>query len=163
MFRRGVGHVTRPLGGPTYARRVTIDAPAQEYPGERLGLAPDGRGSLASWSSRVAALLLDWAVSMAVAVGLFGTAVMTSNGWQAWMILATFFVESAVLSWLTGGSLGQLVCRIGVIRLDRAPLGLPRALLRAALVSLALPPLVVGGDRRGLQDYAVGTVVVRRR
>ena len=100
---------------------------------------------------------------MAVAVGLFGTVVMTGNGWQAWMVLATFFVESTVLSWLTGGSLGQLVCRIGVIRLDRVPLGLPRAVLRAALVSLALPPLVVGADRRGLHDYAAGTAVVNRR
>ena len=99
----------------------------------------------------------------AIAVGLFGTAVLTSNDWQAWMILTTFFVESTVLSWLTGGSLGQLVCRVGIIRLDRVPLGLPRAVLRAALVSLALPPLVVGADRRGLHDYAAGTVVVNRR
>ncbi len=142
---------------------MSTATPAQEYPGERLGLAPDGRGSLASWRSRVAALLLDWAVSTGVAVALFGTAVVTSNGWQSWMVLTTFFVESAVLSWLTGGSLGQLVCRIGVIRLDRVPLGLPRAVLRAALVCLALPPLVVGADRRGLHDYAVGSVVVHRR
>ena len=142
---------------------MTTSAVPQEYPGERLGLAPDGRGSLASWRSRIAALLLDWAVSMAVAVGLFGSVVMTGSGWQAWMVLATFFVESTVLSWLTGGSLGQLVCRIGVIRLDRVPLGLPRAVLRAALVSLALPPLVVGADRRGLHDYAAGTAVVNRR
>lgn len=145
---------TRPTPGPV---------PGDGYPGERLGLAPDGRGSLASWRSRVAALLLDWAVSMAIAVGLFGTAVMTSNDWQAWMILVTFFVESALLSWLTGGSLGQLVCRIGVIRLDRIPLGFPRAVLRAALVCLALPPLVIGPDRRGLHDLAAGTVVVNRR
>ena len=142
---------------------MTTSAVPQEYPGERLGLAPDGRGSLASWRSRIAALLLDWAVSMAVAVVLFGSVVMTGSGWQAWMVLATFFVESTVLSWLTGGSLGQLVCRIGVIRLDRVPLGLPRAVLRAALVSLALPPLVVGADRRGLHDYAAGTAVVNRR
>jgi uncharacterized RDD family membrane protein YckC len=133
------------------------------YPGERLGLPPDGRGSLASWRSRVAALVLDWAACMAVAVGLFGTGVLTGGGWRAWMILATFFVQSTVLCWLGGGSFGQLICRIGVIRLDRVPLGLPRAVLRAALVSLALPPLVIGPDRRGLHDLAVGTAVVHRR
>lgn len=147
----------------TSTRPTPAPGAGDAYPGERLGLAPDGRGSLASWGSRIAALLLDWAFSMAVAVGLFGTAVLTSNEWQSWMILATFFVESTVLSWLTGGSLGQLVCRIGIIRLDRVPLGLPRAVLRAALVSLALPPLVVGADRRGLHDYAAGTAVVNRR
>lgn len=133
------------------------------YPGERIGLPPDGRGSLASWGSRVVALFLDWAVCMAVAVGLFGTEVLTGNDWQAWMILTTFFVQSALLGWLAGGSLGQLVCRIGVLRLDRAPLGLPRAVLRAALVSLVLPALVIGPDRRGLHDLAAGTAVVSRR
>ena len=147
----------------TDTRATPTSGAGDGYPGERLGLAPEGRGSLASWRSRIAALLADWAFSMVVAVALFGTGVMTEDGWRAWMVLATFFVESTVLSWLTGGSLGQLVCRIGIIRLDRVPLGLPRALLRQALVSLALPPLVVGADRRGLHDYAAGTVVVNRR
>jgi uncharacterized RDD family membrane protein YckC len=147
----------------TDTRATPAPGAGEGYPGERLGLVPEGRGSLASWRSRIAALLADWAFSMVVAVALFGTGVMTEDGWRAWMVLATFFVESTVLSWLTGGSLGQLVCRIGVIRLDRVPLGLPRAVLRQALVSLALPPLVVGADRRGLHDYAAGTVVVNRR
>ncbi len=147
----------------TGTRATPVPGAGDGYPGERLGLAPEGRGSLASCRSGIAALLLDWAFSMAVAVGLFGTGVLTEDGWRAWMILATFFVESTVLGWLTGGSLGQLVCRIGIIRLDRVPLGLPRAVLRQALVSLALPPLVVGADRRGLHDYAAGTVVVNRR
>ena len=45
---------------------------------------------------------------MAVAVGLFGTAVLTGSGWQAWMILALFFVESTVLVTVASGSFGQL-------------------------------------------------------
>ena len=133
------------------------------YPGQALGLPAEGRGSLASWRSRVAALILDWAACMAIAVGLFGSGVLTGGGWRAWMILTTFFVQSTVLSWLMGGSFGQLICRIAVIRIDREPLGLPRAILRAALVSLALPPLIISADRRGLQDLAAGTVVVNRR
>jgi hypothetical protein len=35
--------------------------------------------------------------------------------------------------------------------------------LRAFLVSLALPALVISMDRRGLQDLAAGTVVINRR
>ena len=89
---------------------------------------------------------------MAVAVLLFSTEVMTGSGWRSWMILTTFFVQSTLLSWLVGGSLGQVICRLAVVRLDRKPLGIARAVLRAALVSLALPALVVGPDRRGLQD-----------
>ena len=136
---------------------------ASNLPGQRLGLPAEGRGSLASWRSRITALVLDWAACMAVAVGFFGTGVLTGGGWRAWMILTVFFVQSTLLSWLAGGSFGQLLCRIAVYRLNRPPLGLVRAVLRAALVSLALPPLIIGPDRRGLQDLAAGTVVINRR
>jgi uncharacterized RDD family membrane protein YckC len=100
---------------------------------------------------------------MAVAVGFFGTGVLVGGGWRAWMILTVFFVQSAVLSAVAAGSFGQLICRIAIVRLDRHPLGIVRAVARALLVSLALPALIVGADRRGLQDLAAGTVVVNRR
>ncbi len=140
-----------------------VTAGGESYPGAGLGLPPDGRGALAAWRARVAALVMDWAACMAIAVGFFGSGVLTGSGWRSWMILATFFVQSTVLCWVAGGSFGQLLCRIAVVRVDRQPLGLLRAVTRAALVSLALPPLIVGADRRGLHDLAVGTVVVRRR
>ena len=135
----------------------------EAYPGQRLGLPREGRGSLASWRARVGALIIDWAACMVVAVGFFGTGVLTGGGWRAWMILTLFFVESTVLTWLAGGSFGQLLSRIAVVRLAAQPLGLPRALLRAFLVSLALPALIISTDRRGLQDLAAGTVVINRR
>jgi hypothetical protein len=138
-------------------------AAEEAYPGQSLGLPPEGRGSLASWRSRVGALIIDWAACMIIALGFFGSGVLTGGGWRAWMILATFFVESTVLSWLAGGSFGQLISRIAVVRLDVKPLGLPRAVLRAFLVSLALPPLIISTERRGLQDLAVGTMVINRR
>ena len=81
----------------------------EAYPGERLGLARVGRGSLASWRSRVAALMVDWAACMAIAVGFFGSGVLTGGGWRAWMILAVFFVESAVLGAVAGGSFGLVL------------------------------------------------------
>jgi uncharacterized RDD family membrane protein YckC len=135
----------------------------EAYPGQSLGLPPEGRGSLASWRSRVGALIIDWAACMIIALGFFGSGVLTGGGWRAWMILTTFFVESTLLSWLAGGSFGQLISRIAVVRLDVKPLGLPRAVLRAFLVSLALPPLIISTERRGLQDLAAGTVVINRR
>jgi hypothetical protein len=136
---------------------------SEAYPGQRLGLPREGRGSLASWRARVGALIIDWAACMLVAFGLFGTGVITGGGWRAWMILTIFFVESALLSWLAGGSFGQLLSRIAVVRLEPQPLGLARAVLRAFLVSLALPALIISTDRRGLQDLAAGTVVINRR
>ena len=135
----------------------------ERYPGQRLGLPESGRGSLATWRSRVAALILDWAACMAVAVGFFGTEVLTGSGWRSFMILACYFVESTVLVTVASGSFGQLICRIAVVRLDAKPVGLPRAALRALLLSLALPALIIGPHRRGLQDLAANTVVVNRR
>jgi hypothetical protein len=154
-----------PKNAPDNAPNNVVDmaSASEAYPGHRLGLQPEGRGSLASWRARIGALIIDWAACMAVAVGLFSSAVLTGGGWRAWMILTVFFVESTVLSWLAGGSFGQLLSRIAVVRLDMKPLGLPRALLRAFLVSLALPALIISTDRRGLQDLAAGTVVINRR
>jgi uncharacterized RDD family membrane protein YckC len=135
----------------------------ERYPGQRLGLPAQGHGSLAAWGARVGALLLDWAACTGIAVAIFGTGVVTGGGWRGFMTLATFFVESTVLCWLAGGSLGQLICRIAVARVDRQPLGIARAVLRAGLVSLALPALVIGPNRRTLADLASGTIVINRR
>jgi uncharacterized RDD family membrane protein YckC len=135
----------------------------ESYPGQRLGLPAKGHGSLASWGARILALLIDWAACTGVAVALFGTGVVTGRGWRAFMTLATFFVESTLLCWLAGGSFGQLICRIAVARLDRQRLGIAHATMRAALVSLALPALVIGPSRRTLADLAAGTIVINRR
>lgn len=136
---------------------------ADPYPGESIGLPASGRGSLAPWRSRIAALLVDWGASMIVAVTLFGAGVLREGGWRAWMILAVYFVESSVLTALTGSSFGQLLARIEVVRLDGQPLGWGRALARAGLISLVLPTLVIGAERRALNDLVLGTVVVNRR
>ncbi len=136
---------------------------ADSFPGQSLGLPERGRGSVAPWRARIAALLIDWAASMILAVALFGVGVLRESGWRSWMILAVFFVEKSVLSALAGGSFGQLLARVGVIRLDGRPLGWLRAIARTALVCLVLPAVVIGADRRGLDDLALGTVVVNRR
>ena len=135
----------------------------ESYPGQQLGLPAQGHGSLATWGARVGALIIDWAVSMGVAVALFGMGVVSGGGWRGFMTLATFFVESTLLCWLVGGSLGQLICRIAVVRLDRQPLGIARAVLRAALICLALPAVIIGPNRRSLADLAAGTIVINRR
>jgi uncharacterized RDD family membrane protein YckC len=141
----------------------TITPESEAYPGQQLGLPQTGHGSLASWRARVAALVIDWAVSMLFAVVLFGRGVLTASDWRAWMTLSLFFVQTAIVSTLFGGSFGQILAKIAVVRLDHQPLGFPRGVLRALLVSLALPALIIGPSRRGLQDYAAGTVVVNRK
>ena len=141
---------------------MTVPA-AAEYPGQTIGLPETGRGSLASWWARVAALVLDWGASMLVATFLFGDGVIREGGWKAWMILAVFFVQSSVLTALAGSSFGQLLARIGVRRLDGKRLGWGTSLLRAGMISLVLPTVVIGAERRALNDLVLGTVVVNRR
>ena len=118
---------------------------------------------MASWRARVAALLVDWAASMLIAVVLFGSEALTGHDWRAWMTLAVFFVQTGTASMLFGGSLGQILAKIAVVRLDHEPLGPLRAYGRALLVCLVIPALVIGPDRRGLHDLAAGTVVVNRK
>lgn len=134
-----------------------------EYPGASIGLPEAGPGSLAPWRARVGAMIGDWAASMVVAIGLFGGEVMTGSGWKSFMIMAVYFVEASVLTALTGGSFGQLIARIGVVRLDGEPLGWWRPIARTAMKCLVIPALVVGAERRALTDLLLGTVVVNRK
>lgn len=138
------------------------DTPAT-YPGQTLGLPETGRGSLASWRARIAAMIGDWAASMVVAIGLFGTEVMTGSGWRSFMIMAVYFVEASILTALTGGSFGQLIARIGIVQLNGRPIGWWRAVLRTAMKCLVLPAVVIGAERRALTDLLLGTVVINRK
>lgn len=138
------------------------DTPAT-YPGQTLGLPESGRGSLASWRARIAAMIGDWAASMVVAIGLFGTEVMTGSGWRSFMIMAVYFVEASILTALTGGSFGQLIARIGIVQLNGRPIGWWRAVLRTAMKCLVLPAVVIGAERRALTDLLLGTVVINRK
>jgi hypothetical protein len=53
---------------------------------------------------------------------------------------------------------------IRVASIDSAAVvGVPRAILRTALIALLIPPLVRDGDGRGWHDRATRTVVVRSR
>lgn len=136
--------------------------PEPSYPGERLGLPPEGAGSVAGWSRRVVALGIDWAASMMVAAAFVGTAVWTGRGAEQWATMLVFLLEATLLTALVGGSFGQLIARVAVVRTNGRPVTVLHALVRTALICLVIPPLVFNRDQRGLHDLAVGTVTVRR-
>ncbi|MGO4956486.1 RDD family protein [Luteococcus sp. Sow4_B9] len=133
------------------------------YPGEGIGLPEHGRGSLASWSSRLAALVIDWAASMILAQLLFGDAVLHGFDWRRFAPMGIYFLQKTVLTALTSGSFGQLLCRIAVVRLDHQQIGWAKSFLRALMKVVLLPAVVIGADRRGLDDLSLGTVVINRR
>ena len=142
--------------------RPPAPADGTTYPGERLGLPEDGAGSVAGWGRRIAALALDWAASMLAVAAFIGTEVWTGRGFVQWAPMAVFLLEATLLTALMGGSFGQLLCRVGVVRLDRTPVTVLHALLRTFLICLVIPPLVFTRDRRGLHDLAAGTITIRR-
>ena len=135
---------------------------AASYAGQRLGLPETGRGSVASWGRRILALCVDWFASILVAGAIVGQGVLSSHGWEAWMPLLVVLVEGSLLTPLVGGSFGQLLLRVAVVRLDRRPVSLLVAGLRTLLICLVVPPVIYNRDRRGLHDLVAGTVTVRR-
>ncbi|WP_026256781.1 RDD family protein [Actinopolymorpha alba] len=135
------------------------------YAGQRLGLPATGRGALAGWGARIAALLIDWLVANLAAFALVRDAAI----WQApvtavdFLPLAVFGLETWLMTAFVGASIGQRVRHLVVARLDGQPVGLVRGFVRAALVLLVVPVLIVDADGRGLHDRLAGTVLVRGR
>ena len=76
--------------------------------------------------------------------------------------MAVFLVEASVLTPLLGGSFGQLLTRVAVVRVDGKPLNLLLAVARTLLICLVIPPLIFNRDQRGLHDLVAGTVTIRR-
>jgi uncharacterized RDD family membrane protein YckC len=131
--------------------------PSQErVRGASLGLPAEGSGSLATFSSRVAAFLVD-AVGAALVAGLF-TAPHLPGNWSL-VAFATITVLTLVLVGQTPG-MRLLGLRLAHPRQGER-LALWRAVVRTALLCVLVPALVVDVDGRGLHDRLTDTAVVR--
>jgi len=139
-------------------------ADAAFYPGQHLGLPEFGRGSVAGWSRRFAALFIDWIACTVIAIAFFyhpHAGHMTDVFAQPRLWTPVLFAaQDFLLTALTGFTLGKRLLRLRVVRLDGRPVGL-RALPRTLLLMLVVPALMMDRDLRGLQDKAAGTVVVQ--
>ncbi|MFW3170784.1 RDD family protein [Geodermatophilus sp. CPCC 206100] len=131
--------------------------PSQERRrGASLGLPADGPGSLATFSSRIGAFLVD-ALASALVAGLFTAPELPGN----WSLLAFALVTVGALT-LVGQTPGMRL--LGLRLAHPRPgerLALWRAVVRTALLVLLVPALVVDADGRGLHDRLTDTAVVR--
>jgi uncharacterized RDD family membrane protein YckC len=125
----------------------------QDYPGQRLGRPRDGDGSVGRFGRRLGGLAVDWAIALLIARLLIG------NGSLA--PLAVFLAEHVLLVGTVGATIGHRVFGLRVETLAGAHPGPVKAVVRSLLVVLAIPPLVMDADQRGLHDRAVGTIVAR--
>ena len=145
--------------------------PSEEFrfPGNRLGLAEQGPGSVASWGRRILALLLDWLIAALIASAVTSKPIWAGGNDFNTAQLITFFGMTAILTGLAGGTIGHRVLGLRVLNLNArgqtgyaAQVGLLGGVIRALLICLLIPAVVYDRDRRGLHDRAANTVVVRR-
>ena len=137
----------------------------EAYPGEDLGLPEFGAGSVAGWSRRLGALLIDWLVCSLIAIAFLyhptlghpADVLVRPRPWT----LAVFGVQDFLLTATTGFTIGKRLTGLRVIRLDGKPVGFAMALVRTVLLMLVVPAMMMDRDLRGLQDKAARTVVVR--
>lgn len=118
-------------------------------------------GEIAGFGRRLAAIMIDWLAAIGVSLLLFRDVAYGSLE-SSVAILALFALEVIVLTWLLGGSFGQRILGLSVVRTDGSRLSLGRIVLRTLLLCLVIPALVVDSFGRGLHDRAVDSVVIRR-
>jgi uncharacterized RDD family membrane protein YckC len=128
------------------------------YRGERLGLPEEGPGSVAPFGRRLAAVLIDWLLSVLIAYGLIAHRdVHAANSWA----LAVFGLVALISLVLVGSTPGKRLLRLRVVRLDGGRPGPGAVALRTVLLVLFVPAVIWDRDSRGLHDKAARTVEVR--
>ena len=126
------------------------------YPGQSIGLARTGPGSAAGFGRRLVALLIDCV--LATLVALFFTRPHAPKLWSA----AVLFVEYTFFVGLFGQTPGMRVLGIGCVDVsDGRPIGIPRAAVRAVLLQLFVPAVILDRNGRGWHDKAAASVMVR--
>lgn len=128
------------------------------YRGEQLGLPEEGPGSIARPGRRLGALAVDWALCLLIAYGLITDGYQQATG--NWALLI-FFVMSALTVGTIGFTPGKRLFGLRVVHLDTGTVNPVRALLRSALLCVAIPALIWDRDGRGLHDRLARTVEVR--
>ncbi len=109
------------------------------------------------------ALLVDWILCTLAVIIVVGFDSYTDPGSPtSYAVLVLFVVESALLTWLAGGSAGKLLTGLCVVPADGHLRRLPwwKAFGRQILIALIIPPLVFRADGRGLHDIFAGTSTV---
>lgn len=141
------------------------DAPsADPYPGERLGLPREGRGSIGKLGRRIVALLIDYAAASIIATAFFGYdqfALPEEAGLSLFSPLLVFVALQIVFIPTINGSPGHRLTGLRIQRVTGGWPGLWRPVIRSVLLVFVIPAVIWDGDNRGLHDKAAGTVLVR--
>lgn len=128
------------------------------YRGNRIGRPESGPGSVPGFGRRLAALFLDWLLSVGVAAIFLDPGGIGASG----LPLLIFAAQNVILLTLFGTTIGKRILGIGIAGAGDRELAWPVAmLLRTVLLCLVIPAVVYDRDQRGLHDRAAGTISVR--
>lgn len=115
------------------------------------------RAQPAPFGRRFGALLIDWLLCLAVST------LYADPRQVAWPPVLVLIVLNTICIGLFGQTPGMAVTRLRCVSMaDGGAIGLARALLRAVLLALLLPAVIMDADRRGLHDRAANSVVVQK-
>nr|WSY55473.1 RDD family protein [Streptomyces sp. NBC_00886] len=128
------------------------------YRGEQLGLPEHGPGSIARPGRRLGALAVDWGLCLLIAYGLLTDGYDQATG--NWALLI-FFLLGILTVGTIGFTPGKRLFGLRVVALDTGRPNPLRAVLRTALLCVAIPALIWDRDGRGLHDRVARTVEVR--
>lgn len=118
----------------------------------------EGTGAVPGTGRRIAGVLLDWLLSLAITLGLLGLDPTGASG----AALVVFAVLTIVFLVLFGTTPGKRIAGFGVAMAGDRALPWPVAMLvRTLLLCLFVPALISDDDQRGLHDRAAGTVTRR--
>lgn len=136
---------------------------AYGYPGQDLGLPPEGNGSLAPVARRVVAMLIDWVICLIVAnfINMF-THVL---GGPSTLTLILWVILGILTGWLFARTPGMALLGMGVARTDEpgTRIGLWRAVVRTVLTAFIFPAVMMDENGMGMHDRGTGTAVIRTR
>lgn len=133
------------------------------HPGARFGLPAQGPGAVAGTGRRILGLVADWLLCYALVLAFAGLDAVGAPS-TGWYILAVWFVITSLTVAVFGTSPGHVLLGLRVARTDMAQfVGVPRAVLRTAMIAVVLPPIFRDDDGRGWHDRATTTIVVRTR
>lgn len=155
-----MGAAANPDANEPGGDRRTADG---QYAGASLGLPADGVGSVASTGRRFLGLVVDALLSVGVAMLITQSA--APGIWSAVVLLAEYTLFTGLFLQTPGMRLMGIACVLVIedhVHRDR-PIGLPAAAVRAVLIQLVFPPLILDENGRGWHDRAARSVVVRTR
>lgn len=142
---------------PSTQPRTSGELEPSRWPGERLGLPETGPHSVGRFGRRLAALAIDWASAMVIALVFLPY----DSDLYSWLTLGIFAVLQVLFIPTIGGSVGHRLVGLRVVPVSGGWVGVWRPVVRTALLAIVVPAVIWDSDQRGFHDKLAGTVLIR--